>query len=97
MCACVTSISNSCLGGTLRETPSLCLCERSLYSVSRGQMCGSGLLISMHGMSVEARGPETQTRSYCGPREERRGEERSGEENRPNISVQQTLVFICWH
>lgn len=28
-------------------------------------VCG-GLLISMHGMSVEAIGPETETRSYCG-------------------------------
>lgn len=27
----------------------------------------SGLLISMHGMSVEARGPETGTSIYCGP------------------------------
>ncbi len=43
----------------------------------------SGLLISMHGMSVEARGPETGTSSYCGPipripahfkSEERRGD-----------------------
>ena len=45
----------------------------------------SGLLISMPGMSVEARGLETGTRGYCGP-EERRGE------NRPNISAQPTFL-----
>lgn len=33
---------------------------------------GGALLISMRGMSVEARGPETGTRSYCGPSEERK-------------------------
>lgn len=62
-----------------------CLFERSLQCDSKDRcMTGasSGLLISMHGMSEEARGPETGTSSYCG----------GGEKSRANISVQQTFL-----
>ena len=85
LCTCVTSISNGRLGG-LWDKPLHCVWVRNHYTVCLKDRCvsgaSSGLLISMLGMSVEARGPETGTSSYCGlipwipahSKSERRGE-----------------------
>lgn len=95
---CVTSRWNSCLEGALGKP-----CVRDRYAVypEDTSVAGpsSGLLISMHGMSVEARGPETGTSSYCGPVPRIPAPSKSKEERRKGgkidlISLHNRVKFI---
>lgn len=71
VCMYVISRSSCCLEGALGEIPALSVCVKGHNTVHVEDRCVAGassaLLISMPGMSVEARGPETGTSSYCGP------------------------------
>jgi len=98
---CVTSRSNNSCPEEPGGEPFHCVCVRVHNTVCLKNRCvagaSSGLLISMHGMSVEARGPETGTSSYCGPiprisapskSEEMRGED----EKKSNLII---LALSC--
>lgn len=77
---------------------SLTVFESSGHSILLKDRClaqaGRELLISMHGMSVEARGPETGTRSFCGLREEGEEKVRRYHNTEPSIPLYSMSAFL---